>query len=218
MLIRVELHCHTDASEDSLLSVSELLETCKRKRIDKIAITDHNTIRNARLAQQIAPDTVILGEEILTQQGELLAFFVTEELPAGLDALEAITELRRQGAFISVSHPYDHFRKGYWQETELIKIATKVDAIEIFNARCLRNRHNRLARAFAERHQLFGTVGSDAHSAIEVGRAYHMMDNFSTAEQFRYALVNSQIRTQRSSPLVHLLSRFAKWKKTFKIA
>jgi len=218
MSIRVELHCHTDASGDSLLSISTLLKTCERKKIDKIAITDHNTIRNALLAYQLAPNRVIIGEEILTRQGELLAFFVTQEIPAGLDAMEAILELRKQGAFISVSHPFDHYRKGYWRETDLIKIADEVDAIEVFNARCIRNQHNHQARTFAENYHLLGTVGSDAHSAVEVGRAYHRMANFDNAEQFRHALLNSETCTRLSSPLVHLFSRFAKWKKTLLIA
>ncbi|GAB4472856.1 MAG: PHP domain-containing protein [Anaerolineales bacterium] len=218
MLIHVELHCHTDASGDSLLSIAQLLATCKQKKIAKIAITDHNTIRNALLAHEIAPDIVIVGEEILTQQGELLAFFVKEEIPSGLDAIEAIAELRKQGAFISVSHPYDHFRKGYWQEDALEKIADKVDAIEVFNARCIFNRHNRLAVAFAHQHNLFGTVGSDAHSSIEIGRAYHIMDNFSNVTQFRSALLASSVSTRLSSPWVHLLSRYAKWKKSPQLA
>ena len=218
MSIRVELHCHTDASGDSLLSISTLLKTCERKRIDKIAITDHNTIRNALLANQLAPDRVIVGEEILTRQGELLALFVTQEIPGGLDAMEAIAELRKQGAFISVSHPYDHYRKGYWREADLIKIADKVDAIEVFNARCIRNQPNHQARIFAESYHLLGTVGSDAHTAGEVGKAYHRMDDFTNVEQFRLALMNSEIHTHLSFPFVHLFSRFAKWKKTFHIA
>lgn len=218
MPIRVELHCHTDASGDSSLSISTLLKTCERKGIDKIAITDHNTIRNALLANQLAPQRVIVGEEILTRQGELLAYFISQEIPAGLDALEAIAELRKQGAFISVSHPYDHYRKGYWREADLIKIIDKVDAIEVFNARCIRNQANQQARIFAESHHLSGTVGSDAHTAGEIGKAYHQMEDFTNVEQFRHALMKSEIHTRLSSPLVHLFSRFAKWKKTFQIA
>ncbi len=218
MPIRVELHCHTDASGDSLLSVTDLLETCRRKKINKIAITDHNTIRNALVAQEIAPDKVIVGEEILTRQGELLAFFVQEEIPPYMDAIETIEELRRQGAFISVSHPFDHFRKGCWKEADLINIADKVDAIEVFNARCLLNQHNRQAQSFAKLHNLLATVGSDAHSALEIGRAHHLMNDFNDVEQFRKALSASKMVTRLSSPLVHLFSRYAKWKKSSKIA
>ncbi|MCX8061231.1 MAG: PHP domain-containing protein [Anaerolineales bacterium] len=218
MPIRVELHCHTDASGDSLLSISQLLKTCERKKIDKIAITDHNTIRNALLAHKIAPNKIIVGEEILTRQGELLAFFVTEEIPAGLDALEVIDELHRQGAFISVSHPFDRFRKGHWEVNNLIKIVDKVDAIEVFNARCIMSQHNRQAQSFAKLHNLTGSVGSDAHIAAEVGKAYHLMDGFENVEQFRIAFTNTKTYTRYSSPLVHFCSRYAMWKKNFQIA
>ncbi|MCS7248535.1 MAG: PHP domain-containing protein [Anaerolineales bacterium] len=218
MPIRVELHCHTDASPDSLLNISQLLETCRRKRIDKIAITDHNTIRNALLAQRIAPRQIIIGEEILTRQGELLAFFVQEEIPPGLDAQHVIAELRKQGAFISVSHPFDPLRKGHWQKTELEKIIGEVDAIEVFNARCLSDRYNRQASAFAAQHKLLGTVGSDAHTAGEIGTAYHLMEDFETPEQFRAALQNSKKHTRLALPWVHLFSRYAQWKKSSRIA
>ncbi len=212
MLIRVELHCHTDASSDSLLSLPNLLKTCQRKKIDKVAITDHNTIQNALLAQKIAPEKIIVGEEILTCQGELLAFFVKEEIPAGMDALETIKELRQQGAFISISHPYDHFRKGHWQETDLMQIADLVDGIEVFNARCIMNHHNFQAQTFASKHTLIPTVGSDAHSALEVGQAYHIMEEFQDVQGFHNAIRQSKTYTRLSPSWVHLLSRYAKWK------
>jgi predicted metal-dependent phosphoesterase TrpH len=86
---------------------------------------------------------VIVGEEILTTQGELLAAFVTEEIPARLSPLETIHRLRAQGAFISVSHPFDGHRG--WQLEALLEIAPLVDAVEVFNARCIFARDNQLA-------------------------------------------------------------------------
>ena len=78
-LLRVEFHCHTRFSKDSLAKPEALLVTCRKKGIDRLVISDHNTTAGARYAQRLDPERVIVGEEIMTQAGELLAFFVEEE-------------------------------------------------------------------------------------------------------------------------------------------
>src|SRR3990172_2332439 len=115
-MLRVELHCHTVYSKDSLLRPERLLDTCRRKGIDRVAITDHNTTLGGLDAQHLDPGRAIVGEEIMTQGGELLAYFVSQEVPPGLPPLEAIHRLREQGAFISVSHPCDQLRNGHLEE------------------------------------------------------------------------------------------------------
>ncbi|MFN2274786.1 MAG: PHP domain-containing protein, partial [Anaerolineales bacterium] len=74
-LLNVELHCHTYRSEDSLMLPGSILRACDRRGIDRVAITDHNTIAGALEAARLAPDRVIVGEEILTTEGEVLGYF-----------------------------------------------------------------------------------------------------------------------------------------------
>ncbi|HLF87415.1 MAG TPA: PHP domain-containing protein, partial [Anaerolineales bacterium] len=81
---RVETHCHTIFSKDSLTHPADLLAACRKKGLDRVIITDHNTISGAVAANELDPDRVIIGEEIMTRAGELLAAFVLEEVPAGL--------------------------------------------------------------------------------------------------------------------------------------
>ena len=131
--IRVDFHCHTRYSKDSLNNIPYLLNMCRRRGVDRVVITDHNTIQGALIAQQLDPDRVIVGEEIKTTKGELLAVYVTEEVPAGLSPVETISLLRSQGAFISVSHPFDLGRSGHWDVDDLLEITPLIDAIEIFN-------------------------------------------------------------------------------------
>ena len=101
-----------------------------------------------------------VGEEIMTQQGELLGIFVKELIPAGLPALKAIELLRSQDAFISVSHPFDSLRQGHWKEADLLEILASIDAIEVFNSRCLNPQSNTLASNFAQ------TAPSAGHGRI----------------------------------------------------
>ena len=208
---RVELHCHTHASGDSLADPRRLLAVAVEKGIDRLAITDHNTTAGALEAAALDPERVIIGEEILTTEGELLAFFLREGVPPGLSPLETIARLRAQGAAIAVSHPFDYLRKGAWREASLERILPLVDALEVFNARTWDARPNRRAAEWARRAGLPGTAGSDAHAPFEVGTAWTRLAPFHDAESFRLALRTARVEGRRSPPWVHLVSRYAAW-------
>lgn len=190
-----------------------LLAVCRRRGITRLAVTDHNTIHGALQARALDPERVIVGEEIMTTQGELLAFFVEEQVPPGLEPLEAIRRLRGQGAFISVSHPFDALRSGAWSEDDLRVILPHVDALETHNARTWSEAPNRRAAALAAQAGLLATGGSDAHAYVEVGRTTLRLPPFDDAESLRAALTQAEIHHRRSSPLVHLYSRWATYRK-----
>jgi predicted metal-dependent phosphoesterase TrpH len=208
-ILKVEFHCHTIYSKDSLNWLERLLPAAKKRGIDRLIITDHNSIEGALEARKIDPDRIIIGEEILTTRGELLASFVQEEIPAGLEPKEAIHRLREQGAFISVSHPFDRVRHG-WALDDLLEITPLVDAIEVFNARCRSDRLNDLSKNYAKEHHLAGTVGSDAHVPFEVGRAVLNLPYFYDADSLRKVIYKGKAEVHLSSPLIHLTSWFAK--------
>ena len=205
----VELHCHTYWSKDSLASPRALLEVCRQRGIDRLAVTDHNTLRGGLEAAALAPERFIVGEEILTTEGELLGYFLTEEVPAGLSPQETIDRLRRQGAVISVSHPYDYARQGAWREEILRPLLPQLDALEAFNARTTSAGPNARAAALARQAGLPGLAGSDAHAPFEVGRGLTVLEPFHDAESFRRALASARLVTRRSPAWVHLVSRYA---------
>lgn len=207
--IRVEFHCHTVYSRDSLNGLKRLLRACDKKGIDRLVITDHNTIAGARRAREMDAQRVIVGEEIITQEGgEILAFFVEEEVLGGLPAKEALSLLKEQGAFVSLAHPFDYRRHG-WTRARLEEVLPYLDAIEVFNARTLTSEVNHRAARFAAEHQLAGTVGSDAHTLFELGRATVQMPVFNTAEELRQVIWRGQPNLKKSSILVHGSSRIA---------
>ena len=214
-MLKVEFHCHTIASKDSLTRPRDLVDACRRKGIDRVIITDHNTIGGALAAQSLDPQLVIVGEEIMTTRGEILAAFVCEEIPKGLSPAETIQRLKDQGAFISVSHPFDEWRQGGWQEADLLEILPKVDAIEVYNSRCMLPRFNRQARQFAEKHNIAGTVGSDAHAAFELGRSLMLLDPFEGPVEMRGVIRRGIPRMKWSPPWFHITSRYASVRKKF---
>lgn len=215
--LKVEFHCHTEYSRDCLVRIPDLLTHARRIGLQRLVISDHNTIRGALIAQQMDPELVIVGEEVLTTHGELLACFVREEIPKHLDPEEAICRLREQGAFISVSHPFDLRRHG-WRLPDLKQIAPLVDAVEGFNSRCQLNFFNERALAFARENNLPFTVGSDAHTLREVGRSWMETALFETASGLRQVISSAEAHTQLSSPWIHLSSTYARLVKDFRRA
>ncbi|MFZ4814320.1 MAG: PHP domain-containing protein [Phototrophicaceae bacterium] len=210
-LWNVDLHSHTYWSKDSLTRFEQIIRLCQQRGVDKIAITDHNTADSALAFQRLAPQLVIVGEEIFTTEGEILGYFMQATIPPGLTPEATIARLREQGAIVSVAHPFDRHRKGAWEEAALRRILPLVDAIEVFNARSLLIADNHRARAFAQANGVCGTVGSDGHFPEEYGRATLQMMPFQNAEEFRRALQTATPKTAMSSPVVHVYSKAAKW-------
>ena len=99
-MVKVDFHVHTRFSPDSLTSLGAALRAARRRGLARLVIPDHNTIAGALEARRLAPDFVIVGEEVMTTEGELLAYFLEEEVPAGLPPEEALARLRAQGAFV----------------------------------------------------------------------------------------------------------------------
>jgi len=211
-LILVDFHVHTHYSKDSLTSPGKLLQKMGG-RVDQIVITDHNTIKGAVEARKIEPEHIIIGEEIMTAKGEILAVFVQEEIPSGLEPQEVIHRLRDQHAFISVSHPFDRFRNGSWLLEDLIAILPEIDAIEGFNARVMTTEANRSAMKFASVHNLLITAGSDAHTIFEVGKAGILLPEFRDTDELRENLSQGNLIVKKSPWWVHIFSTYAKFQK-----
>ncbi len=213
MSLSVDFHTHTFASKDSLTTPAAIIRIAQRRKLDRVIVTDHNTIEGALFAKSLDPELIIVGEEIMTTKGEILAAFVSEEIPRGLSPQETIKHLRGQGAFISVSHPFNSWRNGAWKEEDLLEIIPLVDAIETFNARCTAATDNQKAAEFALEHHLAGTAGSDAHAAFELGKARLLVPQFTGPVELRKVIPLGQVKGRLSPFWVHFASYYARWRK-----
>jgi predicted metal-dependent phosphoesterase TrpH len=214
-MLTIEFHCHTNASPDSQVTPAELVEGCRNRGLDRVVVTDHWSIAGALAARELDPELVIVGEEVLTDKGELLCAFVTEVIPRGIPFREAVAALREQGAFISVSHPFDP-RRSRWSLADLEELGTLVDAFETFNARNLLPRYNREAADFAARVGKPGTAGSDAHTVEELGRAVMRLPDFTEGDSLRAAIPQAEFQVQSSGPWVRFRSRWARATRRFR--
>lgn len=192
---------------------ADLVRRCAELGIDRVAITDHDQIEGAFEAKALDPPRVIVGEEVQTTEGELIGYFMIEKVPAGLSPMAVIEQLKAQGAVISIAHPFDSLRRPEWQPHTLEAIVPYLDAVEVFNARCLRPLFNQDAEVFAREKDLPGAVGSDAHSLWELGRATLFLPEFEGPDGFRSALRQAQAEVSLSPFWVHLISRWASFRK-----
>ncbi|MBE9501468.1 MAG: PHP domain-containing protein [Dehalococcoidia bacterium] len=209
-MLKADLHVHTSYSPDSKTSLQQVIARCKEIEIGCVAITDHNTILGALKLREIAPFTVIVGEEINTRSGEIIGYFLTEEIPAMLPAEETVRRIKEQGGLVCIPHPFDRLRTSALRRRTLEALLPEIDIIEVFNSRVLLSRHNLSARLFAQDHGLLASAGSDAHIASEIGGTCVVMPEFNDREEFRLALAQGVLVCHKASLWVHLWSIWAR--------
>jgi len=190
------LHVHTDAS-DGVSSVLDVLARAQNAELDVLAITDHNTIENALLAQSLSANyglEVVVGEEISTRQGHLLALFIKEAIPPGLSLSDTIQRVHGQNGLAIIPHPYDYISFGVlnpWRRglNRAKLLAMDFDAIEVFNGCIIGLQPNRKAEELATTARSACVCGSDAHIASAVGTSYTSFRG-RTAEALRMAIID----------------------------
>ncbi|OGN96670.1 MAG: hypothetical protein A2Z77_01395 [Chloroflexi bacterium RBG_13_51_36] len=212
-MIRADLHIHTCYSIDSLTPLDKIIERCLELAINCIAVADHNTIAGALRLREIAPFKVIIAEEILTPAGEIMGLFLTERISQGLSPQETISRIRSQGGLVAIPHPFG--RSLPWNARPLtsVDILSQVDIVETFNSRTPFSGSIARAGRLAREHGKVASVGSDAHTPGEIGRAYVEMPEFDGPTDFLNSLAQGKIFGQRSSYLAHFASTWAKIRK-----
>ena len=208
----VDLHCHTHASFNSLSSPAAVVRAAAAHGLTHLAITDHDRIDGALEARDLAPEglTVIVGQEIRSAEGDLIAAFLSEAIPVGLPARDAIALVREQGGVIGIPHPFDRFRGSLLRDSQMAELCSLVDWIETHNARMM-GAGNAKAAELAVEQRRPGVAVSDAHTVLEVGVAYTAMTGDpSTPEGLLAALSSAQIVPGRASVLVRAVTPVAK--------
>src|SRR4051794_36889082 len=179
---------HTHHSRDCTIPTAEVIRLCRRRGMDGIAVTDHNSLAGGLEALRIAPPgfTIIPGEEVKSSEGEIIGLFLSEEIPGGLSPEETASRIRAQGGIVLVPHPFDPIRTSPLKTPALERLvaAGMVDAIEILNARMALKSHNLRGAEFAARAGLPGTAGSDGHSRPEYAHAWIEIAPFTTRDEF----------------------------------
>ncbi|GAC1385088.1 MAG: CehA/McbA family metallohydrolase [Herpetosiphon sp.] len=197
---KADLHVHTSAS-DGIASAEAILQSVAESRTMRvIAITDHDTVKGALTARSLEREfgvEVIVGEEVSTQEGHLLALFIDQHLQAGRPAAETIAAVHAQGGLCIAPHPYDWLIPSVGKAGLRSRCAGKqgdserrdwhFDGIEVLNASISWPGWvgNALAQRVATELDLPGVGGSDGHTLDTIGRAFTSFPGTSANDLYR---------------------------------
>jgi predicted metal-dependent phosphoesterase TrpH len=171
----------------------EVARRCGHVGLSPIFLTDHDGIDGARSLVE-AGKAVIVGEEILTTEGELIGLFLKEQVPARLSPEEAIAAIKEQGGLVYLEHPYDTSRRNLREEA-IERIAGQIDIVEVFNGRS-QLEINRRAEELRSTLGVAAGAGSDAHTLREIGSVYMEMEAFDGAHDFLAKLRSGKVVTR----------------------
>ena len=180
-LMKIDLHCHTEASADCITPVLLFPDRCQAREIRVQAITDHNEIWGAQRLKSLSDElfdeaaarlTVIVGEEISTSEGEIIGLFIQEKIEAGLTPEDTVAQIKDQGGLVLLPHGFDPLKRYRLRPAARQRVADSIDVVETFNARISRPRWNRAAVTWCEEHKVLMSAGSDAHTLADVGSAW----------------------------------------------
>jgi hypothetical protein len=195
---RADLHIHTLAS-DGTAGIVEILDVIEREGdLDVVAITDHERVDAALAARAIARQRgmtteIVVGEEVSTLGGHLLALFIEERIRPLRTLRTTIGEIHEQGGIAIPAHPlvpYPLCAQG-WVLRRLIRDGdprVRPDALEAFNPTTLGKPWHSRVVAFADEHGLAKIGSSDAHATEAIGAGWTTFPG-RTAEELREAIL-----------------------------
>jgi predicted metal-dependent phosphoesterase TrpH len=196
-LLRVDLHLHSNFSHDSRSSLQELIEQSRECRLDRIALTDHNTVEGALELARIAPELTIVGEEAKTREGEVIGLFITSHLAPYLMPEELMDLIHEMGGLTYLPHPLDRHR-AHFRPERVVELADRIDIIETYNPWCDAAANSAAAGLAADLDKVAAT-GSDAHAIQELGRSWMEIEEYGDPADFLEKLRDARhVVTSRS--------------------
>jgi predicted metal-dependent phosphoesterase TrpH len=205
MISKADTHIHTTFS-DGKATPAEIVEyVASVTDLRVIAVTDHDTAEGALAARDYAlarrlPLEVIVGQEVTTDEGDVVGLFLQHTLPAYYTARAAIDAIHAQGGLAVAVHPFSRWvTRGYMHGVG-VEIATlPLDAVEVRNGFPTNLFANWLTGWVNRRGQRLSELGgSDSHVPFTIGQAHTRFPG-TRAEDLRRAILAR--RTAAGGPL-----------------
>jgi len=203
-VVRIDLHLHSSASFDCRVPPLEVARRCRQVGLSPIVLTDHDGIEGAQeLLEAGLP--IIIGQEIMTTEGELIGLFLKRGILSRLSPERTVDAIKDQGALVYLEHPYDSSRRNLREEA-IERIAGQIDIVEVFNGRS-QPEFNRRAEELRSTLGVAAGAGSDAHTLREIGAAYVEMEAFEGPQDFLKKLRRSKVVAHSKGGVLALLRR-----------
>ena len=199
--MEVDLHIHSHHSNDSRSKTQLIIDRAISIGLGAIAVTDHNSWEGAREAARLANGRILIipGAEIKTDQGDVVAIFVEDEIRSR-KYLDVLDEIRSQGGVSIVPHPGD-------SPNISPEDVAKADGLEVFNSTCLR-KSNEYAAKLAVDLKKPGFASSDAHMVVEVGNGRTRVADCSSLDDLRKVILQNPVpsRMESSNIVLHRIN------------
>jgi predicted metal-dependent phosphoesterase TrpH len=210
-MVKFDLHIHSKYSSDGILDPKNIVKIAIKNNLNGVAVTDHNTIQGGLKAKNYETEDfkVIVGSEIMTDQGEIIGIFLSEEIKS-TNLIDVIYEIKNQNGITVIPHPFDDMRHSALHPND--EYVSLIDVIEGFNSRCIFQKYNDKAVEYANKHNLPLVAGSDAHFGNEIGNAGIITES----EDLREAIIQKDIELfgKRSMLTNHVFTKgLKKWRK-----
>jgi len=205
-LCKADLHLHTTYSDGTCTPMQLIDHVVAHTDLRVIAVTDHDEIAGAYIARDYAKNRgidVIIGEEISSREGHILAYFIHERIAPGMSAHDTIRAIHAQGGLAVAAHPYDWMVRSLGRHGLLERAAGaarewEFDAIETLNSSLFPRYANVTAQRAALQLGLPMVGGSDSHQLGTVGYGYTLCAGSSAAD-VRAAIVHGHTRVAGSN-------------------
>ena len=203
-----DLHLHTSVS-DGMAEVAEVVRYVEQQTsLDLIAVTDHETIDGGLRARDLAVRMgyrfeVIVGAEITTRQGHLLALFLEQDVARFQSLSDTLQAIHEQGGLAVAPHPMSWLTFSIGQRSiehaiQSHRVNVYLDALETVNASPAGWVSQRKVRWLNEQYYgLAETGGSDSHFLPDIGTACTLFPG-RTAHDLRLAILERQTLAVRN--------------------
>ncbi len=184
---------------ESVSDPAAVVRKAREEKIDVLCITDHNSTAGAAKAKEasrcVEGIEVVMGEEVTTADGEVLALFINETIPPGLSIEETLDRIRSQDGLAVAPHPFSLHCPCLGERINELDL----DGIEVLNGGHIDDYSNARAQKEGESGRFARTGGSDSHYLPTVGMAYTTFEG-GTAEELRRAIL--QKRTEPGGSVI----------------
>ncbi|MDR3062655.1 MAG: PHP domain-containing protein [Methanobrevibacter sp.] len=172
--MKFDPHIHSLYSGDSKSSIEGILKTSMEKKMDVIAISDHDTIKGSKKAIELSKKykniVVIPSIEITTTKGHILGLGVEELIEKNLSPEETIEKIHELNGLAIIPHPYTFYRHGLLTKVNYKDL--KIDGLETKNGRYILGYGNYKASKLLKTSKIAGLGASDSHFLESIGDCY----------------------------------------------
>ena len=182
-MYKIDLHTHSQLSPDGGISAEQYEAALKNNLCDMIAVTDHNQTDFAIGLKQRLGERIIIGEEIMTTDGEIVGLYLTKTIKPGLTAAETVQQIKVQGGLVYIPHPFESVRKGMHPGV-LEEFINDIDIIEVCNGRAFLQDRSAQAVIWSKLNRVIGAASSDAHGIRGLGKTYTRVQELPTRDNF----------------------------------